>query len=226
MIKINAEAFFFDFDGVIVDSERQHMWATLEVLKDQPHLHFSEDEYFNELLGFDDVGIFEFLWKKHNLQLSKEILNDLLIKKNHIYMQRVKTHSFLFPGVKDFIVSLKKSGLLLCIVSGSRRQEILSCIQSQQLHSYFEFIVSADDVRHSKPDPESYQKAFTQMSVLRPGLQMKNCWAIEDSPFGITSAKSTGLNVVGITNSLSAIHLHDADCVVRHYSELSVTKIF
>ncbi len=224
MIAIEPQAFFFDFDGVVVDSERQHMLATLEALKDRPDLLFSEKYYFEELLGFDDVGMFEFLWDKNNATLTDEELKARMLAKNQILMKRLETESIFFPGVIDFIKSFKSKNIPIAVVSGARRKEILSCINKGNLQAAFEFVVSADDVQRSKPDPESYSKGFAQMQSLVPNLDVKNCWVIEDSPTGIESAKGAGMKVIGITNSLSGDHLKFADHIVAHYNEIQITK--
>ena len=225
MISIEPQAFFFDFDGVVVDSERQHMYATLEALKDQPEMLFTEKFYFEELLGFDDVGLFQYLWEKNKTPLPDNELKALMLRKNQILMQRLASDAIFFPGVIDFIHSFKTKQIPIAVVSGARRKEILACIEKGKLQPYFEFVVAADDVQFSKPNPESYTKGFTQMRDKIPNLDLKNCWVIEDSPTGIESAKGAGMNVIGITNSLSREHLTQANHIVSHYTEIQVTKL-
>lgn len=225
MINIKPQAFFFDFDGVVVDSERQHMFATLEALKDRPEMLFTEQYYFEKLLGYDDVGLFEYLWDKNQTELTKEELQARRMAKNQILMQRLKTESIFFPGVLDFIQTFQKLNIPIAVVSGARRREIEACITKGNLESAFQFIVSADDVKFSKPNPEPYLQGFEKMSALVPNLEKQNCWVLEDSPTGISSAKGAGLNVLGITNSVTAAQLTMAEHVVSHYNEIQVTKL-
>jgi beta-phosphoglucomutase len=83
--------------------------------------------------------------------------------------------------------------------------------------SRFDLIVSADDVRRSKPDPESYALAFARLaekyatSLTAPGQSV----AVEDTPAGIRSAKGAGLRVLAVTNSYGAEELADADWIVE-----------
>lgn len=222
MIEIQPKVFFFDFDGVIVDSERLHMWATLEALQNKPNFQFDEDYYFEHLLGFDDIGIFEFLWNDKKQKITPEELKEAMQKKNSALMQRLKEGSYFFPGVLDFIRSFKEKNIPIAIVSGALRKEILPCIEKAKITERFEFIVAADDVRHSKPDPESYEKAYHHMLEKNIELNPEDCWVIEDSPAGIASAKGAGLNVIGITNSLKKEALSQADFIVSHYSEIKI----
>jgi len=78
-------------------------------------------------------------------------------------------------------------------------------------------IVSADDVRRSKPDPESYTLAFARLSethpfsLTAPGKSI----AVEDTPAGIRSAKGAGLRVLAVTNSYGAGELAGADWIAE-----------
>ena len=46
-------AVLFDFDGVLVNSEPLHFQAFREVLATE-HIDLDEDEYYRELIGFDE----------------------------------------------------------------------------------------------------------------------------------------------------------------------------
>ncbi len=222
MPQIKPKVFFFDFDGVIVDSERQHMLATLEALKDRPDLLFEESYYFEKLLGFDDVGLFGSLWRKNNETLSAEELQKRRTLKNQALMKQLETASIFFDGVLDFIKIFATKKIPIAVVSGARRKEILACLQKGNLLDSFEFVISADDVKRSKPDPEPYETAYHNMLAKMPSLKPEDCWVIEDSPTGTASAKAAGLNVIGITNSVKREHLKQADFVITRYSEIEV----
>lgn len=66
-------AVFFDFDGVIVNSEPLHFTAMKEVLA-REHIEITEDEYFQELIGFDDRGAIRHAFAKHNRELDAKTL--------------------------------------------------------------------------------------------------------------------------------------------------------
>ncbi len=73
-------------------------------------------------------------------------------------------------------------------------------------------MVTADDVRASKPDPESYLLAFSRLAMAFPEkcITPAECLAIEDTPSGIVSALKAGLRVLAVTNSYPAEKLADA----------------
>ena len=75
--------FFFDFDGVICDTERLHFAASL--LASTPHgMGFSEEYYFSKLIGFDDRGLFQHLFAEHKKELTPTSLMNLIQEKNKI----------------------------------------------------------------------------------------------------------------------------------------------
>src|SRR4051812_23085909 len=73
-------AILFDFDGVIVNSEPLHFWAFNEVLKTEG-IELSEDEYYRELIGFDDKGAFKHIFARHGKELDpKTFLRVMTLK--------------------------------------------------------------------------------------------------------------------------------------------------
>jgi sugar-phosphatase len=79
-------------------------------------------------------------------------------------------------------------------------------------------LVSADDVRAGKPDPEGY---LTAAKLL--GAVPKRCLVVEDSVAGIQAARRAGMSVLGITTTLPSEQL-DADACISDFSEIRVDK--
>ena len=78
-------------------------------------------------------------------------------------------------------------------------------------------MVSAEDTAASKPDPAPYLRAVELLSATVPGLQPSECVAIEDSKWGLVSARTAGLRTVGITHTYAAAELDDvADAIIDH----------
>lgn len=221
MIQISPKAFFFDFDGVIVDSEKIHMLAALEAARTHG-ISFTEDYYFDILLGYDDIGLFEHLWKDEGKPLTKAALKKLMLQKNTAFMQLVASKVLYFDGVAGFIRRLEARGVPMAIVSGALEKEITACLAKGDLAKHFKFIISADMVKTSKPNPESYERAWQDMLSYVPTLEKQDCWAIEDSPAGVSAAFDAGLNVIGITNSVSADALCWAQHVIAHVKEIEI----
>lgn len=218
-ITVSPKAFFFDFDGVICDSEKAHMASTLHVISEYG-IEFSEHYYFQKLFGFDDKGLFEHLFDLNGKKLNAALLKELIEKKNHSFMDMVEKHVIFFDGVKDLILRLDQAQIPMAVVSGALSEEVEHCLKKGDIRHFFKFMVCADHVNRSKPDPESYEKATLEMMSLVPDLEQKDILVLEDSPTGISSAKGANLEVIAITNSAPPPMLREADYIVSHYNEI------
>ena len=76
-------------------------------------------------------------------------------------------------------------------------------------------LVTADDVIHTKPDPEPYLSAATML-----GINAKECLVIENAILGIQSAKSAGCHCFALETTMSATHLTEADEVFDSHENL------
>ncbi|MGA6994298.1 MAG: HAD-IA family hydrolase, partial [Candidatus Deferrimicrobiaceae bacterium] len=93
------------------------------------------------------------------------------------------------------------------------RSDILPILDILGITRCFPHVISAGDVRESKPDPESYRLAYQRLKETHPLLLTTpdRCLVIEDTPAGIRSAKGAGLSVLAVTNSCSEKQLTEAD---------------
>jgi beta-phosphoglucomutase len=132
-----------------------------------------------------------------------------------------------FPGVVELVKELMDRGVLMAVASGALRHEIDAFMASLGLNGVFHAIVAADEVKKSKPDPETYLLAIERLRQVQgwKRLDVMNCIAIEDTRAGIQSAKSAGLPVIAVTNSFSAPELSEADKVIESLSELSFAEM-
>jgi beta-phosphoglucomutase len=206
------DAVIFDFDGVIVDSEPLHYKAFQEVLEPLG-IGFPWQEYVDTYMGFDDRDAFLEAFRAHGKDLDDRRLKHLVASKSAIFLDIVRNGVRAYPGTVSLITSLNASGLPLAISSGALRSDILPILDILGITRCFPHVISADDVRKSKPDPECYSLAFRRLKQTHSLLVSTpdRCLAIEDTPAGIRSAKLAGLNVLAVTNSYSGKQLTEAD---------------
>lgn len=210
---MNLQAVIFDFDGVIVDSERLHYEAFNRIVEPLG-LGLTLEEYVETYIGFDDRGFFRTLFQKAGRVLEPVEMARLLEAKASMFHRMVSEESPTpFPGVEQLIRSLSgKFPLALC--SGALRSDIDPVFTGMKLHGLFDAVVTADDVPASKPDPTCYRMAVQKLAdryqrMLVPAC----CLAIEDTPVGITAAKGAGLKVLALTNTYDRAYLGLADYV-------------
>jgi beta-phosphoglucomutase-like phosphatase (HAD superfamily) len=111
----------------------------------------------------------------------------------------------------------------LGIASGALRAEILHILNREDLAGFFPVVVAAEDTPTSKPAPDPYLRAVEQMAAATGlALAPSDCVAIEDSRWGLESARSAGLRTVGITHTYPADTLTcAADTVISHLDQLT-----
>jgi HAD superfamily hydrolase (TIGR01509 family) len=115
--------------------------------------------------------------------------------------------SVLFPGAADAI-RRAAAAMPIAIASGARGEEIRRLLQRERLSACFTAIVAAEDTPVSKPAPDPYLRAVTLLAPACGGqLRSSDCVAIEDSHWGLESARAAGLRTVAVTNTYGAAEL-------------------
>lgn len=213
-------AFVFDFDGVIANSEPLHFRAYRDVLAERG-LTLTERAYYDQYLGYDDIGAFRAIAQDAGVPLDDAAVADLVAKKAVRLEELERASSVLFPGAREAITRMA-AAWPTAIASGALKPEILRVLDHEQLRSRFATVVSAEDTPASKPDPAPYLLAVQQLSATLPGLVPAECVAIEDSRWGLVSARTAGLRTIGITQTYPASELEaSADIVIAHLDELT-----
>jgi HAD superfamily hydrolase (TIGR01509 family) len=212
------KAIVFDFDGVLADSEPLHLRAYQQVLS-RFGISLTKEDYYTRYLGYDDEGVFTRLATEHGLPLDESDLQTLIAAKAGVFDAAIGSEEILYPGAAECIARMS-ARYPLGIASGALRHEIEAILRHRGLLQHFRFIVGSGDTAESKPAPDPYRRA-AQLHRLAPA----ECVAIEDSHWGIVSAKSAGLTCVGLTTTYSRAHLAEADRIVDSLDEFTPALI-
>ena len=217
-------AVLFDFDGVIVNSEPLHLDAFRQTLA-REHIDLTEEEYFRELIGFDDKGAFKHLYEKRGKELDPKTFLRLMTTKSEAMMEIIYQRRYeALPGVEELVRGLWRH-YPLAICSGALREEVEAMLEGVRLRDCFPTIVAAEDVTIGKPDPQGYLLAMKQVGErLGKKLEPKDCLVVEDAPTVIRSVRSAGFTVLAIANSYPAEQLAEANYVVRRLEIAEVSK--
>jgi HAD superfamily hydrolase (TIGR01509 family) len=218
------QAIVFDFDGVIANSEPLHLLAFQQALAEDG-LELSATDYYSRYLGYDDVGMFEALGRDRGMSMQSARVAELVARKGDRMQDLMRSGSVLFPGALEFIREAA-AAVPIGIASGALRHEIDEIIDAAGVADLFATIVAAGDTAESKPSPAPYRLAFEQLRE-RTGraLDPRRSVAIEDSRWGLESARGAGLRLVGVTNSYSAGELSSAELVVDGLSALTLPAL-
>ncbi len=218
------QAIVFDFDGVIADSEPLHLTAFQRALAEDG-VTLSADDYYSKYLGYDDVGMFQAVARDRGIAMTDRHVTALVARKGTMLQELLQRGAILFPGAVEFIRAAADE-VPIAIASGAMRHEILEVVEAAGVSELFMTIVAAGDTPESKPSPAPYLLAFEQLRrKTGRDLDSKKCVAIEDSKWGLESARGAGLRCVGVTNSYGADELVAAELVVGGLNELTVPAL-
>lgn len=217
------QAIVFDFDGIIANTEPLHFSGLRQTLS-EIGIELAEADYYANYLGYDDRGCFVAALTAHRRPIDPTLLERLMRRKAAAYLESVKRHRVIFPGVHEFVREAAVS-YPLAIASGALRHEIEYILEEAGLRKEFRHITSAEDVTRGKPDPQPFLYALKALCTQASDLSAENCLVIEDSLPGIRGAKAAGMKVLAVTNTHTVQDLHEADAITHSLRETSLTEI-
>jgi beta-phosphoglucomutase len=211
----------FDFDGVIADTESLHFEASSRVLTARG-IPLDKATYYAKYLGFNDAAMLTHLFADLSLGLGPNAVAAFIGEKGAIIAEMYAAGDLVYPAAPACIERLA-GAYPLAIASGAFREEIERILSAwghgRGLHHHFKAIVGAGDVTHSKPHPAPYLEAARRL-----GADPSECVVIEDSMWGLDSARAAGMRTIAVTNTYPAGQL-TADLVVSSLDEITPQTI-
>jgi beta-phosphoglucomutase len=187
-------AIVFDFDGVLANSEPLHLRSYQEIF--EPHgVKLDTKTYCDRYLGFDDEGAFRQIADDYGLILGDEEIELLMAEKTRRLEALLSNVTVLYPGAVACARALA-AVWPVAIASGAVRYEIELMLRGSGLLDTFKFIVAAGETDRTKPAPDPYLRAAELH-----GVSPASCLAIEDSRWGLESARTAGLRTIAITHT-------------------------
>jgi beta-phosphoglucomutase len=219
---MSLKAVFLDFSGVIINDEAINQELIAEILL-RENLRADDDEYTQYCRGRSDRSCLKDILASRGRILTNEYLNKLLKTKAQGYRQKVEAlPEIVFPStLAPFLTRLKAQNIAISLVTGATRSEVEYILDKIELASYFDLLVTGDDLDASKPDPAPYLFALSQLN-----LNPQECLAIENNPIGIAAAKEARIQVVGISN-LYPLHMlqRQANWTVDDFLDIELDRI-
>lgn len=207
------KAVIFDMDGVLAYTENFYFnrrMSFFDELKIEPPTRRIQD-----FIGSSSDMIWEMLVPKD--EEKREELKEKYLKysKDH----EVNFKKVLNPSTKEVFKKLKNKNVKIAIASSSGKDDILRMIKECELDDYIDFVISGEECKKSKPDPEIYIETLTALDVSPTDVLV-----VEDSTLGIRAAKSAGLTVGALAQKDYNIDQSEADFQINDLSEI-INKI-
>ena len=190
MIEIpkEARALIFDLDGTVADTMQNHFTAWRKAIL--PYgIDFSED-LFMQVTGMPRKATINKLNELFGTKMDPKVVGD--VKGNHYYSIADDTREI---SVVTDIVRKYHRKLPISIGTGSTKLGAHRTLKAIGMEDYFDIVITADDIVHPKPHPETFLKCAELMQV-----NPEYCVVFEDGILGIEAAHEAGMMVVDINN--------------------------
>jgi len=215
----------FDFDGVLADSEPVHLQVFQTVL-DSIGITLTAEEYYEKYLGYSDRAAFVHVLEDRGVTIEDASLEALLDTKKALFPEAIGDHA-MYPGAAECIARVA-AHVPVAIASGALRHEIELILTRSGLDGRFPVIVAAGETPRSKPAPDPYARAFDLLGAsgaLRPGASPSHVVAIEDSEWGLQSARGAGLRTMAVLTSYGKDSLPSADAWVPSIAAVTIAAL-
>jgi beta-phosphoglucomutase len=184
-----TKALLFDLNGTMVDDMDYHIRAWHRI-STELGASLSLEEVKAECYGKNG----EVLERIFPGRFSDEEKDRISIEKEIQYRREFKPHLKLLNGLDRFLDLAHQRGWKMAIGSAAIMSNVDFVLDGLHIRHYFDAIISADQVKNSKPDPETFT---TCASLL--GADPSNCIVFEDAPKGVECAGRAGMKAVVLT---------------------------
>ena len=200
----------FDLDGVIIDSEKEYTRIWSRVNEEFPT---GVEGFATKIKGTTLESILSKYFPDTDVQ--RRVVARL-------YEEEGKMVYDYCPGARELLEALHDAGIPIALFTSSNEVKMAHLYHDRpELRNAFDFIITADKVKHSKPAPDGYLMAAAGL-----GLEPRDCVVIEDALQGVKAGRAAGCKVIGVAGTLKAESLAPySDMVVNTLEEVDVDSI-
>lgn len=208
------KAFIFDFDGVVVDTEKYHYLSWCEAAK-----HVGYELGWEEYLPLKSTGnteITQYICDHSGKTVSPELFDTIRQTKLDSFQELVKdlSEKDVLPGIRDFLTWLNEKNVRLAVASSSNTSSGLA--HRFNLSKHFQAIIDGNRKLPRKPAPDTFLLAAKMLHV-----DPADCIVFEDSLAGIQAAVNAGMRVVavgGIRSEHAIAHIEDFTHIREYFA--------
>lgn len=202
----------FDFDGVLVDTERTTFDFYRQILPEYG-VELQESD-FSKKVGRKSV---DFLRDVLGTVVTEEQMQSLIQQKRRAFLEDIPRYLTLIPNSFAFLERCSHAGIPMAIGSQNERELLERAVDAFDLRKYFRLIVSLQDIRRKKPDPEIFLLIIKEL-----GANPSATLVIEDSVHGVEAARRAGCHVVAITTASPAEAFPHAHSIVGSLADVAL----
>lgn len=187
----NYKAFLFDLNGTMINDMDYHITAWHRILNGLG-ANITLERMKKECYGKNH----ELLERTFPGRFSMEEKDKMSLEKERQYQKEFKPQLRLIKGLDNFLIRSNNAGIKMGIGSAAIMFNIDFVLDGLNIRRYFDALVSADNVKESKPAPETWLSCANLL-----GVPTEECLVFEDSPKGVESAFNAGMDCIVITTT-------------------------
>ena len=196
-------AVVFDLDGLIVNSEDLYEQAGETVLRRRGKTY--DAALREQMMGRPVADSLRIMIDCHSLP---DPLDDLMCECKEVLEALMGTSLAAMPGLYELLDDLGAANVPMAVATSGLREYAHHVLTRLDVIDRFRFVLTADDIRRGKPDPEVY--LFSAQQLQLPPAQMM---VLEDSSNGCRAALAAGAYTVAVPNR----HTHKHNFAGVHF---------
>ena len=190
---MDAKAFLFDMDGVLVDNCAYHVKAWLALA----------EKYGGRLTAEQTVAWMgapgrDYIARMFDPPPSRERADELLVEKEALYREIYRPHLVPREGLARLLSRARAAGVPCAIATGGSRANVDFVLDGLGMRGDFECVVDSSQYVRGKPAPDCYLQTASRL-----GVAPADAVVFEDAVNGIQAAQAAGMRVAAITGTFT-----------------------
>lgn len=209
---LNHWAFVFDLDGTIADTEPLAKQAWAQALS--RYGRTLDPETVEAMFGLRLLESSVLVRNRFGLAVSPQALGR---QRDEAFFALVRGRLEPMCGARELLEALASRGVACAVATSGHSRHAAEVLRELGLEGFFSVVVTGDQVLRGKPEPDIFALAAQRLAT-----PPSRCWAVEDAPNGVESARRAGMRVILVPNAMTAaLEFPEVDVRVRDLHELA-----
>jgi beta-phosphoglucomutase len=220
-MNVSPSGLIFDLNGTMINDMEFHIRAWTEILNQDLKAGLSPEQVKSQMYGKNSELLVRVFGEG---KFTEDEMNFWSIEKEKRYQKAYQPHLRLISGLEELLKGAHERNIPMAIGSAAIPFNIDFILDQLDIRKYFSAVVSADDVKISKPHPETFLKAASLLNI-----EPSRCLVFEDAPKGVEAAGKAGIPCVVLTTMHTRSEFPLSDHIVafiRDYTDPFIRTLF
>lgn len=194
-----TSAVLLDFNGTLSDDEGLCAEIIADIAAEEIGVPLTRERYFVDFVGQTEESIFRRLAEEAGVADSVDAAGALVAKFNRDYLDRVRSDRRVSSEAEAFVREASRQGKAIAVVTVATKDVVVPVLNQLDLLDLVDVVVALEDVVRPKPEPDCYLRTLELL-----GIQPEDALVFEDSPTGLSAARSAGVVAVAVGDGIPA----------------------